>query len=270
MAQSVRITTDEPTEPEAPEVEVETTPEGGVRVVPPKEGADTPTEEAADDRPEWLPEKFKSPEDMAKAYRELETRLGKGDDTEGDPPTPEEETGEDPPAEEAEETQEGLDFDALTSEFEENGELSEDTYTKLEGSGISRQVVDSYIAGQQALAAQQVSTLAAEVGGEDTLKEVLQWANANLEQAEKDAYNEAVDQGNLNAARLALRGINARFVADRGTDPNLVTGGTPKTGGVKAFASRQEMINAMKDPRYAEDPAYRRQVEARVGATDLN
>lgn len=28
------------------------------------------------DRPEWLPEKYKSPEDLAKAYKELETKLG--------------------------------------------------------------------------------------------------------------------------------------------------------------------------------------------------
>lgn len=28
------------------------------------------------DRPEWLPEKYKSPEDLAKAYKELESKLG--------------------------------------------------------------------------------------------------------------------------------------------------------------------------------------------------
>ena len=33
-------------------------------------------EEQAQDRPEWLPEKFSSPEDMAKAYGELESKLG--------------------------------------------------------------------------------------------------------------------------------------------------------------------------------------------------
>lgn len=32
------------------------------------------------DRPEWLPEKYKSPEDLAKAYKELESKLGTKED----------------------------------------------------------------------------------------------------------------------------------------------------------------------------------------------
>ena len=34
-------------------------------------------QEQDDGRPEWLPEKFSSPEDMAKAYSELEKKQGK-------------------------------------------------------------------------------------------------------------------------------------------------------------------------------------------------
>ena len=30
---------------------------------------------AKDERPEWLPEKFKTPEDMAKSYTELERKM---------------------------------------------------------------------------------------------------------------------------------------------------------------------------------------------------
>jgi len=36
--------------------------------------------EAVVDRPQWLPEKFKDPADMAKAYSELEGKLGKGEE----------------------------------------------------------------------------------------------------------------------------------------------------------------------------------------------
>lgn len=35
-----------------------------------------PVEEAASDRPEWLPEKFNDPADLGKAYKELESKLG--------------------------------------------------------------------------------------------------------------------------------------------------------------------------------------------------
>ena len=37
-----------------------------------------PEEQTEDNRPEWLPEKFKSPEDMASAYSELEKKMGAG------------------------------------------------------------------------------------------------------------------------------------------------------------------------------------------------
>ena len=36
------------------------------------------TQETQEDRPDWLPEKFKSAEDMANAYSELEKKLGAG------------------------------------------------------------------------------------------------------------------------------------------------------------------------------------------------
>ena len=43
-------------------------------------GPEAPQEEAPQDnqpseRPEWLPEKFKTPEDLAKSYSELEKKL---------------------------------------------------------------------------------------------------------------------------------------------------------------------------------------------------
>jgi len=47
---------------------------------PPIPEGETPAAAApAEARPEWLPEKYKSPEDLAKAYKELETKLGSKD-----------------------------------------------------------------------------------------------------------------------------------------------------------------------------------------------
>ena len=47
-------------------------------------------EEQQVDRPEWLPEKFKSPEDMANAYSELEKKMGQGTNEEQSAETTEE------------------------------------------------------------------------------------------------------------------------------------------------------------------------------------
>jgi hypothetical protein len=93
-------------------------------------------------RPEWLPEKFKSPEDLAKAYSELEKRQGQ------QPQQAQQSTVADESARQAVE-QAGVDFDALSDEWANNGELAPDSYDKLEKSGIPRALVDSYIEGQQ-------------------------------------------------------------------------------------------------------------------------
>ena len=38
------------------------------------------SQSGTDDRPEWLPEKFKTPEDLVSSYANLETKLGKGEE----------------------------------------------------------------------------------------------------------------------------------------------------------------------------------------------
>ena len=88
-------------------------------------------------RPEWLPEKFKSPEDMAKAYGELEKK--------NSAPAGEQSTGETPTQEEAQETAEklGIDFQGLSQEFAEHGQLSDEAYTDLEAKGLPKDVVDA-------------------------------------------------------------------------------------------------------------------------------
>ena len=54
--------------------------ENSVTFKEPETGPEVPIEEAQDnqDRPEWLPEKFKSAEDMAKSYTELEKKFSSG------------------------------------------------------------------------------------------------------------------------------------------------------------------------------------------------
>jgi hypothetical protein len=43
---------------------------------PVEQQAETELPQEENDRPQWLPEKFKSAEDMAQAYSELEKKLG--------------------------------------------------------------------------------------------------------------------------------------------------------------------------------------------------
>lgn len=163
-------------------------------------------------------------------------------------------------AKEAEES--GVDFSKYSEEFNTDGQLSEDSYKELEKQGYNKQIVDDYIAGQQARVKQQTTEIAQVVGGEENLQPVLDWAADNLSEDEIAAYNVAT-QGGTAAAKLALQGLHSRYVAANGDSPNLISGeGAPAGGDV--FKSSFEMTKAQEDPRYWKDPDYQAEVLAKI------
>ena len=228
-------------------------------------GSEAPQEEVAQERPEWLPEKFKSPEDMAKAYGELEKQFTKSRQEE----TPVEET-ESTPTEEAKEAVEsvGLNFDAMSEEYMENGQLSSDTYAELESKGIPKNIVDAYIQGQQSIANNVKGDIFNSVGGEENYTQMTEWAADNMNQAEKDAFNLAVNSGDMAQAKLAVEALNARYKNMVGVEPNLV-GGRPSES-VDTYQSWAQVTTDMKNPAYSKDPAFRATVEKKLGRSKLS
>ena len=205
--------------------------------------------------------KFKSQEELEKAYQELEQKQSKETEV---PATPE--------AARISVSEAGFKMEELSKEFAENsGALTEETLTKLEKAGIERATVDQYIAGQQAIATQVAASLTEVAGGAEALRSVLDWAGTNLTEAEADAYNSALDSGNIEAAKLALQGVAAKYTAAVGSEPSLVEGeAAAGVTGVAPFGSQQEVIAAMKDPRYKSgDPAYVKSVEKRLAVTQM-
>lgn len=231
--------------------------------------ADEPLATTGDsqDRPEWLPEKFKSPEDMAKAYAELESKLGApkvSDSTQT--PDPAVATPDD--AQNAL-SQKGLDLTEFSKEFSEKGELSPESYERLSKSGFDKALVDQYIEGQRARADMYANSIKSEVGGDEKYSEIVQWAKGNLTPSEIEAFNKAVDSGSQEQAKLAVRGLKASYENANGREPKLIGGGVK--GGVEGdtFESTAQLTKAMADPRYREDPAYRARVQAKLGRSSL-
>ena len=116
-----------------------------------------PEEQTQEDRPDWLPEKFKSPEDMANAYGELEKKMGAGVNDEEETQEVEEEQSNDNQTESTD-TNEVI-VDASREFFENDGQISDETYENLEKIGLSKELVDSYAAGQQALMQSEEGTI---------------------------------------------------------------------------------------------------------------
>lgn len=234
-----------------------------------EEAAAIPEQEPqSDDRPEWLPDKFKTPEDLANAYNNLEGKLGSNTQEQEDlPPT---------------EAQESTDEDSQTSaiiaasdEFSEQGQLSEDTYKTLEASGLSRNLVDSYIQGQQALQASGEAELLNEIGGREAYDQISEWASEALSENQLDAYNKALETGTDEQASLALDWIKTKYEEANGVSPSSFIQGGTKGSGESAFESRAQVLAAMSErdargkKRYEVDPAYRSEIQRRLAISTM-
>lgn len=228
------------------------------------------SEQALQERPEWLPEKFKSVEDMAKAYESLEKKLGSNEQ-----PTEQTKTEETPDPETADATEvadvldkAGVDFNELQAEYNAEGGLTDAAYDKLEKAGFPKSLVDTWIAGQQALATDMHDQVFGSVGGEENYNQMVDWAADNLPQNDIDAFNKAVESGDMNMINFAVNGLSARYRSEVGTEPRLVQGEKPGTSG-GSFQSAAELTTAMRDPRYQSDPAYRKAVADKLKRSNV-
>jgi hypothetical protein len=127
--------------------------------------------------------------------------------------------------------------------------------------------VDAYIKGQQALITQYQGEVFNVVGGKDGYTSVVQWAAKNLSPEEIDAFNTTVNSGNLEQAKMAVKGLQARFSSSEGNEPALLTGSAGPSDGV--FRSTSELVEAMSNPKYKSDPAYRSDVEKKLARSSI-
>lgn len=227
-------------------------------------GTDAPVEESTQqDRPEGLPEKFNSIEEMAKSYHELESKLGASSSEEEETPATEGEANQ-----EAVENIIGVDaFEKYSTEYMDNeGKLSEESYKELqEKYNFSPELVESFIKGQEALTSIDLDDVYGSIGGEEQYKGLMEWAGENLPENEVEAYNHTVQNADIGTIKLTLQGLHARYTNAGGSAPSLVTG--TGRGSVGGYESKAQMIADMAKPEYKTDAAFRDKVERKLGAT---
>ena len=218
-------------------------------------------------KPEWLPDKFQSAEEMAKAYGELESKLGQPKEETPEPAKEETAKSDMDIADEAV-SNAGLNMGTLQEEYDTTGELAEKSYEALEKAGIPKEYVDQFIAGQNALRTSQEAEVKGLVGGNEGYESMSTWAADNMTADEKQAYNSQVNSGDLETVKLAVLGLKARYEQANGTEPSLVQGRgtTPSSDGYKSWA---EVTTAMNDPRYQKDPAYQALVKEKMASSKL-
>jgi len=214
-------------------------------------------------KPEGLPEKFNSVEDLAKSYQELEKKLG-----EQSQETKEEVDPVNKATPKSDNNLEIAEKAVLQAEYAEKGELDTKSYEALEKAGISKEYVDSYIAGQEAIAKTQADEIKSTVGGDETYQEMVDWASKNMTEGEKTAYNKAVNSGDMDTVKLAVNALKGQFERANGVEPKLVEG-KAQPSQEQGFLSWAQVTEAMADPRYAKDMAYQNEVKNKLANSNL-
>tara|TARA_R100000808_G_scaffold134_1_gene980 strand:+ start:3675 stop:4424 length:750 start_codon:yes stop_codon:yes gene_type:complete len=210
-------------------------------------------------RPDWLPEQFNDPAELGKAYAELRAKM--------DGAEPAAEEGSEAPSEPAQTlTPETL--QQYSAKFFSEG-LNDQDYAELERMGVSKELVGQYAAGQTALMDQQTASVYREVGGQQEYEAMLTWAGQNLQPQEIDAFNKAVLSGDQNTIMMATRGLHSQYTATTGKEANLIAGSTSEGSGEGRFESTAQVVEAMNDPRYEKDSAYRNEVLRKMQNSSL-
>jgi len=228
--------------------------------------------------------KYENAQELEKAYVELSKKLGeKGTET-SDETGDSESSDTEAKAEEEEETTEDSPATSLINEasaefYENNNTLSPETIEKFSEMS-SKDLVEAYIATQKNakaptsepelydLSEAQVNTIRNSVGGEDEYNKIVGWAFQNMPKADVEAFDELVSSGNERTIKLAIAGMKANYENDNGYEGRMLTGKAPKASG-DVFRSQAEVVKAMSDPQYDNDPAYRMDVMEKLERSNV-
>ena len=225
--------------------------------------------------------KFKTVEDLANSYKELEGKLGATETTEEETEEVTEENESetnyhdiygDGLAEVLDEV--GIDPEDITNRFLETGNINDDDYTKLQEGGFSKQVIDTYLDGIRSqgnvaeIAKGEISDIQQIAGGEQGYEQMRSWANENLSKDEIVAFDNLTATGSAPAIKLAVQGLYSQYSNAMGIEPDLVSG-RPSSNGLAPYRSAAEVTAAMSDPRYGKDMTYTGTVQEKLRESDV-
>ena len=234
-------------------------------------------EQLAEEQDKLLAGKYKDAEDLEAAYIELQKKLGSNEEETAEETVDEaEDVDEEDPFKDDPQGQ--TVFQAAT-EMNENGELSQDTLDSLKEmtaadfvdamSRIEENDDDSAPAVTESagLTNSDINDIQNAVGGEESYTQMIDWAKENFTPTEIQAYDAALERGDMNNINLALQALYYRYTDSVGVEGDMIQG--KASTAVDGFRSQQEVVRAMGDPRYDNDPAYRQDVYDKLERSNI-
>ena len=249
--------------------------------------------------------KFKTVQDMANSYKELEGKLGSVTEEDQVSESTEESTGVPEGYEEYYQEDGTVDYNSvnenygeilgelfkensidpykIAAEFDKNeGEIPEEMYQSLLDAGLSANAVDSYLKGVavdrgfvegeegavEELAQEEVKGIRDSIGGDEAYGKMVSWALENLSKPEIEAFNEATNTMSGPQLGMMVQGLYTRYQNAMGVEPTLYTG-KPAASGPTPYRSTAEVVAAMSDPRWEKDVSYTENVKARLAGSNV-
>ena len=241
-------------------------------------------EQITEAQDQLLAGKYKTAEELEKAYGELQKKLGEkgSEDSEttgesDDTPESKEETEE---KEEAKETSPAVELinEASAEYWDNDQKLSPETIDKFKSLSTD-QLLNAYLEVQKGapnpnessvpdLTEADINVVRNSVGGEAEYGKIVSWAKDNLPDSDAKAFDDLISTGNVGAIKLATQGLQAKYNDANGYEGRMLSGKSPKTS-EDTFRSQAELVKAMSDPRYEDDPAYRQDLIEKLDRSDV-
>tara|TARA_A100001515_G_scaffold38499_2_gene30305 strand:- start:24 stop:788 length:765 start_codon:yes stop_codon:yes gene_type:complete len=199
--------------------------------------------------------KYKNAEELEKGYLELQQKLSSNQPAEKAEPEQTEESAEPSILDRI--------WEESTSQEEFSPELTEEI-SKMSSTELANMYLDYRQANEGAEPArdfskEEIQQLQGVVGGQENYTNMIDWAQKSLNETEVNMFDAVMAKGDPLAAFFAVRSLAYAYNDAVGYDGNVVQGKAPKQN-TDQFRSQQELITAMSDPRYENDPAYRQDV----------
>jgi hypothetical protein len=225
-------------------------------------------EELAAHEENLLAGKYRDAQELEAAYIELQRKLGSRDSEDG--------TDAEVDTDEAIEEDASPQFDSsLVDELYRQynqGEFTDEAVNAIQSMSPA-EVADMFLERGQAdvapaLSDQDIGEFKSLVGGDDAYDTMVSWASENLNEQEIGLFDSVMEGGNPQAIYFAIQALSYRFRDAQGYDGELLTGSAP-TSGNTGFRSQAEVVRAMSDPRYDNDPAYRQDIFDKLERSNL-
>ena len=186
--------------------------------------------------------KYKSAEELEKAYKELESKLGQQD-------SPEKAEPESEPEPTTLSDNANVITDASDEYYSNDGKLTPETLNKFKGMS-SEDLVNAYLEVTNSpewsatpptqaddVSEAQINEVKTYAGGEQAYTDMVQWAGQNLDAKSIQAFDQIVASGSIDAIKFAVSGLKSQYQNSVGYEGKMIQGKHPE---------KQEMFSVVR------------------------